>query len=103
MSPNFNYLRKQVRAENFFKDFKFNCTLDCSQSPYFSVGFSRPIRFDGAATILVCKSKHDLGRVSKLPRGGEQSWEAAGKKGETVTASHCLVFEGCRNFVASTN
>ena len=25
-SPNFNYLRKRVSAENFFKDFKFNCT-----------------------------------------------------------------------------
>ena len=55
--------------------------LDCSQSPYFSVEFSRPVRFDGAATILVCKSERDLGRVSKLPRGGERSWEAAGKIG----------------------
>ena len=43
--------------------------LDCSQSPYFSVGFSRPVFFDGAATILVCKSERDLGRVSKLPGG----------------------------------
>ena len=25
-SPNFNYLRKRVSAENFFKDFKCNCT-----------------------------------------------------------------------------
>ena len=25
------------------------------------------------------KSEYDLGRVSKLPRGGERSWEAAGK------------------------
>ena len=55
--------------------------VDCSQSPYFSVGFSRPVCFDGAAAILVCKSKRDLGRVSKLPRGGERSWEAAGKIG----------------------
>ena len=55
-----------------------NQKLDCSQSPYFSVGFSRPVRFDGAAAILVCKSERDLGRVSKLPRGGERSWEAAG-------------------------
>ena len=55
--------------------------LDCSQSPYFSVGFSRPVCFDGAAAILVCKSKRDLGRVPKLPRGGERSWEAAGKIG----------------------
>ena len=53
--------------------------LDCSQSPYFSVGFSRLVRFDGAAAILVCKSERDLGRVSKLPWGGERSWEAAGK------------------------
>ena len=58
--------------------------IDCSQSPYFSVGFSRPVRFDGAAAILVCKSERDLGRVSKLPRGGEWSWEAAGK----IFASH---------------
>ena len=53
--------------------------VDYSQSLYFSVGFLRPVRFDGAAAILVCKSKRDLGRVSKLPRGGERSWEAAGK------------------------
>ena len=43
--------------------------LGCSQSLYFSVGFSRPVRFDGTAAILVCKSERDLGRVSKLPRG----------------------------------
>ena len=43
--------------------------LDCSQSPYFSVGFSRLVRFDGTPAILVCKSERDLGRVSKLPRG----------------------------------
>ena len=55
--------------------------LDCSQSPYFSVGFSRPVCFDGTAAILVCKSERDLGRVSKLPRGGEWSLEAAGKIG----------------------
>ena len=53
--------------------------VDFSQSPYFSEGFSRPLRFDGTAAILFCKSEHDLGRVSKLPRGGEGSWEAAGK------------------------
>ena len=49
--------------------------------PLFFRGFSRPVRFDGAAAILVCKSEYDLGRVSKLPRGGERSWEAAGKIG----------------------
>ena len=43
----------------------FSNKLDCSQSPYFSVG----VRFDGTAAILVCKSERDLGRVSKLPRG----------------------------------
>ena len=43
--------------------------IDCSQSPYFSVGFSRPGCFGGAAAILVCKGERDLGRVSKLPRG----------------------------------
>ena len=43
--------------------------LDCSQSPYFFVGFSRPVRFYGTAAILVCKSDGDLGKVSKLPRG----------------------------------
>ena len=52
------------------------------------------VRFDGAATILVCKSERDLVRVSKLPRGEQRSWEAAAKIGQTVTASHCLVFEG---------
>ena len=46
--------------------------IDCPQSAYFSVGFSRLVRFDGAAAILVCKSERDLGRVSKLPRGGER-------------------------------
>ena len=54
--------------------------IDCSQSPYFSVGFSRPVCFDGAAAILVCKSEPDLGRVSKLPRGAgvgvSGGWEA---------------------------
>ena len=35
--------------------------VDCSQPPYFSVGFSRPVRFG--------ISERDLGRVSKLPRG----------------------------------
>ena len=45
-------------------------SVDCPQSPYFSVGFSRLVRFDGAAAILVCKSERDLGRVSELPRGG---------------------------------
>ena len=39
------------------------------------------IEVNRAAAILVCKSKHDLGKVSKLPRGGERSWEAAGKIG----------------------
>ena len=62
--------------------------IDCSQSPYFSVGFSRPVCFDGAAAILVCKSARNLGRVSKLPRGGERSWEAAGKIGIYFFASH---------------
>ena len=38
------------------------------------MGFSRLVRFDGAAAILVCKSKHDLGRVSKLPIRGEREW-----------------------------
>ena len=42
--------------------------LDCSQSPYFFVGFSRLLSFDGSAVILVCKGERDLGRVSKLPR-----------------------------------
>ena len=45
--------------------------IDCSQPPYFSVGFSRPVGFDGAATIFVYISERDLGRVSKLPRGAE--------------------------------
>ena len=41
---------------------------------YFSVGFLRLVCLDGAAAIVVCKSERDLGRVSKLLRGGEQSW-----------------------------
>ena len=53
----------------FILRFKATRKLDCSQSRYFSVGFSRPVCFDGAAAILVCKSERDLGRVSKLPRG----------------------------------
>ena len=43
--------------------------VHCSQSPYFFVGFSRLVRLDGTAAILVCKSERNLGRVSKLPRG----------------------------------
>ena len=45
---------------------RFKMKVDCSQSPYFSVGFLRLIRFDGAVAILC---EHELGRVSKLPRG----------------------------------
>ena len=45
--------------------------------------------WDGAAAILVCKSERDLGRVG---RGAELG--GGGKNRETVTASHCLVFEG---------
>ena len=61
------------------------------------MGFSRPVCFDGAAAILVCKSERDLGRVSKLLRGTEGrgvELGGGGKNRETVTASHCLVFEG---------
>ena len=43
----------------------FHVYLDCSQSPYFSVGFSRPVRFNGAAAILVCKSERELGGGGK--------------------------------------
>ena len=43
--------------------------VDCSESPIFSVGFSRLVRFDRTPAILVCKGKRNLGRVSKLPRG----------------------------------
>ena len=71
--------------------------LDCSQSPYFSVGFSRPVRFDGTGTILVCRSERDLGRVSKLPRGAGVSVsiviEGKRKNRGTVTTSHCLAFQ----------
>ena len=51
------------------------------------MGFSRPVCFDGAAAILVCKSERDLGRLSKLPRGGEWSLEAAGKIGMAAVPS----------------
>ena len=71
--------------------------VDCSQSPYFSVGFSRPVRFDGTGAILVCKSERDLGRVSKLPRGGGVGVsivsEGERKNRGTVTASHRLAFK----------
>ena len=63
--------------------------LDCSQSPYFSVGFSRPVRFDGAAAILVCKIERDLGRVSKLPRGGERSGLENSRKNRGTVNSLC--------------
>ena len=39
--------------------------LDCSQSPYSSVGFLRAVRFDGAVAILLCKIEHDLGGGGK--------------------------------------
>ena len=71
----------EVRGDSYFIIESTLLYVDCSQSSYFSVGFSRPVGFDGAAAILVCKSKRDLGRVSKLPRGGERSWEATGKIG----------------------
>ena len=58
-----------TKVRTVLKAFSCCYTLDCSQSPYFSVGFSRPVCFDGAAVILVCKSECDLGRVSQLPRG----------------------------------
>ena len=53
---NRRYLTCQISAIKFVK-----CALDCSQPPYFSVGFSRPVRF-----VI---SERDLGSVSKLPRG----------------------------------
>ena len=49
--------------------------------PLFFRGIVETGTLDGAAAILVCKSERDLGRVSKLPRGGVGSWEAAGKIG----------------------
>ena len=71
--------------------------LDCSQSPYFSVGFSRPVGFDGIAAILVCESERDLGRASKLPRGAGVGVSIVGegkrKNRGTVTASHRLAFK----------
>ena len=43
------------------------------------MGFSRPVRFDGTAAILVCKGERDLLRVSKLPRrAGERESGSAG-------------------------
>ena len=37
--------------------------------PYFSVGFSRLVRFDQTPAILVYNGEGNLRRVSKLPRG----------------------------------
>ena len=62
--------------------------LDCSQSPYFSVGFSRLVRFDGVAAILVCKSERDLGRVSKLPTGAGPASRIPRKNRGTVNSLH---------------
>ena len=50
-----------------------NVMVDCSQPPYLSVGFSRPVGFDGTAAIFVYISERDLGRVSKLPTEGSGS------------------------------
>ena len=61
------------------------------------MGFSRPVRFDGIAAILVCKSERDLGRVSKLPRGAGVGVSIVGERKRkhrgTVTASHRLAFK----------
>ena len=40
-----------------------------STVPYFSVGFSRLVRFNRTPAILVCNGERNLGRVSKLPMG----------------------------------
>ena len=70
-----NLLMKASRVRAKFLSWKLvvihKTYLDCSQSPYFSVGFSRAVHFDGTAAILVCKRERDLGRVSQLPRGAE--------------------------------
>ena len=79
------------------RDIAVTMEVDCSQSPYFSVGFSRPVRFDGTVAILVCKSERDLGRVCKLPRGAGVGVSIVGdgkrKNRGTVTASHRLAFQ----------
>ena len=71
--------------------------LDCSQAPYFSMGFSRPIGFNGTAAIFVYISERDLGKVSKLPRGAGVGVSIVGdgkrKNRGTVTASHRLAFK----------
>ena len=61
-----NYPGNKILVVTAFKSTKrvksrAQYSIDCSQSTYFSVGFSRPVRFDGAAAILVCKSERDLG------------------------------------------
>ena len=47
--------------------------LDCSQSTFFSVGFSRPVRFDGAAVgllkrVILTPTPAPLGSLDTLPR-----------------------------------
>ena len=59
--------------------------LDCSQPPYFSVGFSRPVGFDGTAAIFVYISERDLGRVSKAGVGVSIVGERKRKNRGTVT------------------
>ena len=51
-----------------------------------------PSGFDVAAAILVCKIERELGRVSKLQRGGERSYGAAGKQTILTTIPNPL---GC--------
>ena len=88
---------KEIQARNDARIPQNTKRVDCSQSPYFSVGLSRPVRFDGTAAILVCKSERDLGRVSKLPRGAGVGVsivrEGKRKNRGTVTASHRLAFK----------
>ena len=70
---------------------EFECLVDCSQSPCFSVGLSRLVRFDGAVAILVCKRERNLGRLSELPRGagwGLVEWER-GRENRSETLPFC--------------
>ena len=43
--------------------------------PYFSVGFSRLVRFDRTPAFLVCKGERNLGRVPKPPRGAQSGFK----------------------------
>ena len=61
-----SYTRKSVGSNSKHREVSF---IRLFTVPYYSVGFSRLVRFDRIPfTILVCNGERNLGRVSKLSR-----------------------------------